>query len=164
MRRLGTLTLLTTCLVLAMAFGVASAHAATVSLRAVIDTEGAANAYSEIYLFGDCANVPASPARVTFSGYGEHRTLTIANPCVGEWHRSGGAGPLPGLALTPHRGTGHLAASVEFGTWGEPGRRTYLLTVAYARQRLTALVTVIVTPGRGRDDGGSAIRIRPLSR
>jgi hypothetical protein len=130
------------------------------SLHAVIDTEGEQNAYSEIYLYGDCASVPASPARATFSGYREHRTLTIANPCVGEWHRSGGRGSLPGLALTPHPGNGHFAASIEFGAWGEDlGRHTYALTVTYAGQKLAARITVIVTPGRGARERGYAIKV-----
>ncbi len=156
--------MLTTCLVLATAAGGASAQSppqsTTRPLRAVIDTEGEPNAYAEVLLLGNCAKVPVTRARVTFSGEGEHRTLTIANPCVGEWHRSGGPGAMPGLTLTPHRGNGRFAASVEFGTWGEPGRHSYLLTVTYARQRLTAEVRVTVTQGQGRDDRGYEISVR----
>jgi hypothetical protein len=115
--------------------------------------------YSEIDLLGDCAHVPASPVRVTFSGHGRHRTLTIANPCIGEWHRSGGR-PLPGLGLTLHPGNGHFAASIVFGASGGPlGRHRYTLTVTYAGQRLTARVIAIVTPGGGPGNRGYAIKV-----
>jgi hypothetical protein len=138
----------------------ASTQPAPRSLRLAINTEGEENGYSEIYLYGDCAGVPASPARATFSGYGEHRTLTIANPCVGEWHRSGGRGPLPGLSLIPHPGTGHFAGSIAFGVGGEEvGRHRYALTVTYAGQRATAKITVIVTPGRGARERGGALKV-----
>jgi hypothetical protein len=143
-----------------VALASAGAQPAPRSLDAVIDTEGEQNAYSEIYLYGDCASVPASPARATFSGYGQHRTLTIANPCVGGWHRGGGRGSLPGLALTPHPGNGRFAASIEFGAWGEDvGRHTYRLTFTYAGQRLTARITVVVKPGSGARDRGYAIHV-----
>jgi hypothetical protein len=138
----------------------ASTQRAPRSLRLAIDTEAEENAYSEIYLYGDCAGVPASPAHATFSGHGEHRTLTIANPCVGEWHRSGGRGPLPGLSLTPHPGNGHFAASIEFGVGGEEvGRHRYALTVTYAGQRVTAKITVTVTPGRGARERGGSLKV-----
>jgi hypothetical protein len=138
----------------------AGAQPALRSLHLAIDTEGEENAYSEIYLYGDCAGVPASPARATFSGDGQHRTLTIANPCVGEWRRGGGRHSLPGLALTPHPGNGHFAASIEFGACCEDvGRHTYTLTVTYAGQKLTARITVVVTPGRGARERGYAIKV-----
>lgn len=130
------------------------------SLLAVIDTEGEQNAYSEIHFFGDCADVPARPARATFSDHNEHRTLTIANPCHGEWHRSGGRGSMPGLSLTPHPGYGHFAASIVFGPAGEDvGRHKYTLTVTYAGQRLTARITTSITPGSGPLERRYAIRV-----
>jgi hypothetical protein len=137
MRRIGVaLTLLLGLLLTeasVAALATADAQPAPRSLHAVIDTEGEENAYSEIYLYGDCAGVPPSPARVSFSGHRERRTLTIANPCLGEWHRSGGRGSLPGLALTPRPGNGHFAASIEFGASGEDvGRHRYTLTLTYA--------------------------------
>jgi hypothetical protein len=128
-------------------------------LRAWINTESEPN-YSEVDFLGDCAHVPASPARVTFSGHGRHRTLTIANPCVGEWHRSGGRGSLPGLGLTPHPGNGHFAASIIFGASGGPlGRHGYALTVTYAGQSVTARITARITPGGGPGNRGYAIKV-----
>ena len=164
MRRIGValIALLGVLFTAASAVALASADAqpAPRSLHAVIDTEGEAGAYAEIYLYGNCAVGPASPTRATFSGHDEHRTLTIANPCVGEWHRSGGRDSLLGLALTPHPGNGHFAASIEFGAWGQDvGRHTYALTVTYAGQRLTAKITAIVTRGRGARERGYAIKV-----
>lgn len=142
--------------------GSAGAHPVSQSLRAEIDTEGEQNAYSEIYFSGDCANAPVRTARATFSGHSGHRTLMIANPCFGEWHTRGRRGALPGLALTPHPGDGHFAASIAFGAWGQDvGRHRYTLTVTYAGQRLTAMIMVIVTPGSGPGRRGYAIKIQP---
>jgi hypothetical protein len=126
------------------------------SLRVYINNEPS---YSEVDLLGDCAHVPASPARVTFSGRGRHRTFTIANPCVGEWHHSGGH-PLPGLGLVLHPGNGHFAASIVFGASGGPlGRHRYTLTVTYEGQRLADRITTIITPGGGPGNRGYAMKV-----
>jgi hypothetical protein len=126
------------------------------SLREWVNTEPS---YFEVEFLGDCAHVPARPARVTFSGHGRHRTLTITNPCVGEWHHSGGR-PLPGLGLVLHPGNGHFAAGIVFFPSGGPiGRHRYTLTVTYAGQRLKDKITITITAGGGPGHRGYAMTV-----